>query len=397
MFISISALYNIKWPTHEAAGYYISRGRGYHSSYGGVENAIREITLEMSSSGLQLGVCGISDSPKACPDRPHNITLVNCPAWLYKHLGQHSATLYCMAKSLLRWRPRVMVVFASGPNITTPILKLFGVHVISSLRAVDSSRDKWGAVSRRILKVGEYCAWRYADRFTVNSQQMVELYAPRRPDVVFLPNGARAASEGVDRSIEEAGLTRNGYFLFAARLDPVKRLHLLLQAHANMPSEQRLPLVVAGGHSKCHQYVRSLTQQAHESVVFLGHIKQSQLAPLMRHCRAFILPSTLEGMSNSLLSAMAAGKAVLASDIPPNKDVLQDPDALFLKDDVASLSSGLVRLAKDERFAISLGERLRARAEKNHDWASTAAALLSMAEVYLKPSQHYPRSVSDER
>lgn len=372
-------------------------GRGFHSSYGGVENAIREIALEMSVNGLQLGVCGVLDRNQSSNSRPDNITLVDCPKWVYKHFGQHGVTLYCMLKSLLIWRPRVMVVFASGPNIVVPFLKLFGVYVISSLRAVDSSRDKWGPISRCILKAGEFCAWRFADSFTVNSQEMVELYRGRREDVVFLPNGARAATQGLDETIENLGLKCNGYFLFAARLDPVKRLHLLLQAHADLPSESRLPLVVAGGHSKSQYYLDSLTSLANTQVVFLGHLEQSELAPLVRHCRSFVLPSALEGMSNSLLTAMATGKAILASDIPPNRDVLQDQDALFLYDNVASLRSGLKRLANDPLFAASLGKRLRQRAELNHDWGVTAGTLQELALLYLKPQQNYQRSAQDER
>jgi len=373
-------------------------GRGFHSSYGGVENAIREIALEMSLSDLRLGVCGLQGSLESDNESyPNNITLIDCPYWVYKCLGQHGMTLYCLVKSLLLMRPKVMVVFASGPNVFTPVLRLLGIKVISSLRAVDSERDKWGVVSRQILRFGEYCAWRYAHHFTVNSMEMVRRYRTCRQDVVFLPNGARVANRGSDRVVEKFGLNRNDYFLFAARLDPVKRLHLLLRAHASLPEALRLPLVVAGGHSKSERYSQSLTDQSNQAVWFLGHLEQSELDPLIRHCRAFVLPSVLEGMSNSLLAAMATGRAVLASDIAPNADVLQDNQALFLSDNVASLTAGLQRLAQDKLFASVLGLRLQQRAESNHDWAHTATILFELAQDHLLANQSYSRGAHNER
>lgn len=349
-------------------------GRGFHSNYGGVENAVRQISRQiMTRSSTELIVYGTDESEVATS--PHDSADVRCvyaPGAVYRMLGQHGATLVCVIHALAVLRPDVVLVFASGPNVFVPLFRLFGIPVVSSLRARDSARDKWGVASRQILRMGEYFAWRFANVFTANSEELIAFYKPRRPDARFIPNGCVAESDEPSSLMTSLGLTSEGYFLFAARFDPVKRLHLLLDAHSRLNESVRLPLVIAGGHSKSAQYLTQLKQYESDKVIFVGHLSAQELSPLMANCRAFLLPSVLEGMSNSLLSAMASGRAVLASDIRPNADVLLNDAALFKKDDVVSLQQGMQRLAMDAAFAQRLGEQLQQHAATTYSWQKTA-------------------------
>ena len=57
-------------------------------------------------------------------------------------------------------------------------------------------------------------------------------------------------------------------------------------------------------------------------VHFLGH--RSDAAQLSAQFDVFCLPSAFEGMSNSLMDAMAAGVPVVVSDIPSNTELVED-------------------------------------------------------------------------
>jgi glycosyltransferase involved in cell wall biosynthesis len=170
--------------------------------------------------------------------------------------------------------------------------------------------------------------------------------------------------------------------LFAARLDPVKRLHILLEAHAKLPETSRLPLIVAGGHVKDQRYKQQLIAMASLDVIFLGHISKKDLDPLMANCRAFILPSVLEGMSNSILSAMAAGKPVLAADVPANSDLLNYKDALFTADNCNELHDKLAILSTDNKFFATLGEKLKERAKTEYSWATTSEEFYQLSKSF---------------
>lgn len=359
-------------------------GRGIFSNYGGVENATREIVLQMSQEkNVNINVYGVQTENDNKFSLPANVRTTFIPGFIYKYLGQHGYILFCILNVLFLNRPKVVILFASGPCVFAPLLRLGGIKVITSLRAFDSARDKWGKVSRTILQFGEYCSWRFADEFTANSKEMISVYSKYRYDAHFIPNGAKRIVNANINELKNYGLKPNHYLLFAARLDPVKRLHLLLEANERLPDSIRLPLVIAGGNVKDEAYEKELRKYESQSVIFLGHIKSKQLEPLMKYCRAFILPSILEGMSNSLLSAMANSKAVLAADIVENSDVVECKEALFEKDNVDDLYEKLIKISTDTHFCNNLGEKLGAIAREKYSWPVTSAMFFKLINNHI--------------
>jgi len=353
-------------------------GRGIYSNYGGVENAIREISLEMSSKPIIINVYGVKGEDDNTFKKPENINSINIPNIIYKFFGQHGFILYCVLHILLTSRPTVVIIFASGPCLFTPIFRIFGIKVITSLRAIDSARDKWGLISRNILKLGEFFAWKYSNIFTVNSKAMFNYFSPKRSEVNFIPNGAKRISPDFSTELSQYGLINKKYFLFAARLDPVKRLHILLEAHSKINECEKIPLVVAGGNVKDKKYEEHLKTYSNDNVLFLGHLNSRQLEPLMKHCRAFILPSILEGMSNSLLSAMASSKAILAADIPENRDVVKLEEVLFQRDNADELKNKLEKFISDDEYCNIIGQKLYEISKKEYSWKTTAEKFYSL-------------------
>lgn len=348
-------------------------GRGLFSSYGGVENATREITKQLSKrDDLNVVVYGVEGELDESFIRRSNLKTVGIQRKIYQLFGQHGFIFACVFHAMFVLRPAAVILFASGPCIFAPLLRLAGIKVITSIRSMDSDRDKWGVISRTILKAGEYCAWKFANHFTANSKKIVESFRAKREDAQFIPNGCNALESRVSDSLEKYGVTHNNYLLFAARFDPVKRLHLLLEALSELPSEEKLPLIVAGGNSQCAEYEDKLKAYQSDNVIFVGHLSSSELAPLMANCRAFVLPSVLEGMSNSLLAAMANKKAIIAADIAENRDVVELDSALFKQDDLVMLQESIIRVSTDEAFCHELGEQLGSIAKEKYSWESTA-------------------------
>jgi len=358
--------------------------RGIFSNYGGVENATREIVLEMSQEkNVYINVYGVQSEDDNKFALPENVKMTFIPDFIYKYFGQHGYILFCILNVLFINRPKVVILFASGPCVFTPLLRFGGIKVITSLRAFDSDRDKWGKVSRTILQFGEYCSWRFANEFTANSKEMISVCSKYRHDAHFIPNGAKRIIDTNITELETYGLKPNHYLLFSARLDPVKRLHLLLEANQRLPDSIRLPLVIAGGNVKDKAYEKMLRKYESQSVIFLGHINSKQVDILMKYCRAFILPSVLEGMSNSLLSAMANSKAVLAADIVENSDVVEYKEALFEKDNINDLYEKLIKISSDIPFCNDLGVKLGAIASEKYSWRATSTMFFELIKKHV--------------
>jgi glycosyltransferase involved in cell wall biosynthesis len=82
-----------------------------------------------------------------------------------------------------------------------------------------------------------------------------------------------------------------------------------------------------------------------------------------------------------LFEYMAAGCAVVTSDLPALRDVLSEDDAVWFRPgDPAALAAGIGALARDPERARKLGERLRETA-RLFTWQARAEKLAKMLKA----------------
>jgi glycosyltransferase involved in cell wall biosynthesis len=110
----------------------------------------------------------------------------------------------------------------------------------------------------------------------------------------------------------------------------------------------------------------ALEQRASSSgadVVFLGAC--TDVAAVLGDADIVASASHEEGLSNSLLEAMAAGRAVVATDVGGTRELLGDAGILVPARDPAAFAHELERLIRDERHRQQLGVAARARAHEH--------------------------------
>lgn len=97
-----------------------------------------------------------------------------------------------------------------------------------------------------------------------------------------------------------------GYFLSTARLEPLKRVDLLVRAFKRMPS---IRLVISSGGSELPR-LRALAADS-PNIRFTGWLDDHQLAELMGRARATLYLPVDEDFGMSPVESMAAGKPVI--------------------------------------------------------------------------------------
>ncbi|MCU0962625.1 MAG: glycosyltransferase [Pirellulaceae bacterium] len=168
-------------------------------------------------------------------------------------------------------------------------------------------------------------------------------------------SGAAARAElGVDSGAFVVGVI--------GRLDPIKDHDTLLAAHRRLRAA--LPgavvLVVGDGPERPR-----LMASAPQGVRFLGN--RSDIPALLRALDVFVLPSINEGISNTILEAMASGVPVVASRVGGSPELVEDgvTGRLFPVGDIDALTVLLQAYAASPELAARHGTLGRRRAEQD--------------------------------
>ena len=142
------------------------------------------------------------------------------------------------------------------------------------------------------------------------------------------------------RPIEDEKLRNENYFLAVSSVKANKNFESVLKAfEIVLESNPNLRLYIVGDcNDKNFQTINIDQYKNNPSIKFLGRVSDEELVKYYSNAQGFVFPSLYEGFGIPVLEAQACGCPVLASDIPPLKEVLGD-SALFCNpleiDDIA--------------------------------------------------------------
>jgi glycosyltransferase involved in cell wall biosynthesis len=344
--------------------------KGIPAAHGGVERHVEELGAGLVALGHDVTVFTRPNYSDRSMKSYRGMTLRCLPTLGTKRFD---AIVHSVLATLVCWTGGydILHYHAMGPCLASPLARIRGRRIVATIHGQDWRRGKWGRGASLVLRLGEWMALHVSDATICVSECLSQEY--RRAtgcDVRYVPNGVTIDS-GQDMSVlSEFGLTPGEYLLSVGRLVPEKGVHYLINAHKR--GGINLPLVVVGGSSATDEYARALELMSDDGVVFAGYQYEARLAALFRHAALFVLPSDLEGLPIVLLEAMAYGTPVLASDIPPNVEILGGNGAYFTAGDEDSLTEALaVCLARlCEMKAES--KALQAEVLAHYDWACVA-------------------------
>ena len=185
-------------------------------------------------------------------------------------------------------------------------------------------------------------------------------------------------------AVDESTLPPRPRVIFTGRIHPQKNLDVLLRAWPAVTRRTGASLILVGkGPERDRLAELARTLGVEGRVHFLGEVDDP--ADLLRASDAFVLPSIAEGMSNSLLEAMAASLPCLASAIGGNTDLIQHGhDGLLLPPgDASAWSSALVQVLENPTFAQELGASARRRIEEEFSMRVVADRYLALYRQML--------------
>lgn len=287
-------------------------------------------------------------------------------------------TLWRLKQLIAEWKPDIVHswLFAANASARFVAGKRTQPPVVVSERCVDSWKSGWQ------LRVDRWQIARTA-RLIGNSQAVADFYRNIGvPDakLAVIPNGIEVPPPGCadrDERLREFDIPPGSRVMgYVGRLARQKRVHDLVWAMQLLKQmTDRVYFLVVGDGPERKNVLRLARHFGCDNLVrFAGH--RDDATSLMELFSVFWLASDFEGMSNSIMEAMAAGIPVVATDIPPNRELIVDGQTghLVKVGDSVGIAQFTDRLLADPDRLKQFGEAGRERMRREFSVEKMVAA-----------------------
>jgi len=371
--------------------------KGLPSKHGGIETHVEQLSTRLAREGHDV-VAYVRPWYSSGLDRYNGIRLISLPSIHTKHLDAITHTFISLVHASLVLAPDVMHIHGVGPSLLAWLPRLLSPSsvVITTFHCIDREHGKWGSFARWMLQVGEKMCVKFAHETIAVSKTLrnyIEVAYHKRTH--YIPNGispVRVATSDV--LLEPFALRSRNYVAMVSRLVPHKGAHVLIDAWKRAKTQRPelfadLKLAIVGGSAFTDSYVHDLKQMAQgdQSIVFTGFQRGDVLRALFAGAKCMVHPSYSEGMPIAVLEAMSYGKAVLASDIPENMEVVKGHGVSFATGDAQDLADQLVALLSDEMHLASIGHMAREFVETDFDWDDITRETLKVYHYQVRQHQ----------
>jgi glycosyltransferase involved in cell wall biosynthesis len=274
------------------------------------------------------------------------------------------------------------VFLSTNSYLTTWMLRIPAVPVIYDMIAFDrSQRPNRRSVMIERLTLG--LAVRRSRAFIAISHATAEDFERRFPAaagrVTVAALGVAPQLTATRPSVDDSALPRAGFVLAVGTLEPRKNLPRLVAAYKLLDEDlqREHPIVVVGDVGWQVNDTITKLRSLGDRCVLLGHVSDRVLAELYRRCAVFCYPSLYEGFGLPVLEAMAAGAAVVTSNVSSLPEVGGDAVEYANPRDPASIAQAMARVLSSPERRAAMGVAARERAAL-FDWRITADTVLQV-------------------
>ena len=227
-----------------------------------------------------------------------------------------------------------------------------------------------GKTSGKISRSYEKDALTWADAITVISQEAYTYYTKLGFEVVHVPNAIDIQSipKEKDRRYPKQ-------VIFAGRLSREKGIISILGMAKKLPDTIHVLILGSGPEEERVKEATKTIPNLH----FLGYQPREITIPLIRGSDILIQPSIIEGISSTILEAMACRTPVIATRTGGNKEILEHNKTGILVQSESSdeMIEEILNLISDKKKGKSLTEEAFDQVKK-YDWSNVGRLYLNI-------------------
>ncbi len=355
---------------------------------GGAGRAIAQLCAALGALGFDIEVW--TQAPAAGPrmDFPFRVKYFATGRKAQFQTNIPSILLYSLRTFLRgifhrRFRPDAIFSNTAIPTgcVGACLGRFLGVPNIIWYHGADVHENR-SAGARALYRLMLKAAWRHTALHCfvgAGLMRMAESYggltAPRMVLPLFadhvVPIAAPASVPAyiVDTAPTQGVKRARRVFLFAGRLEPVKKPFLFLDAIAWLAEQKRLPsdagFRILGGGSLYHPLRKKIASLGLNAWVSLEPAVSGQaMAQVYAEAYALVLTSEVEGFPLTILEAGLCGVPSIGSDTLGINEEIEDglTGLLFPKDDAVACARAMLRVLEEEGLRDQLGGHAQAAA-----------------------------------
>jgi glycosyltransferase involved in cell wall biosynthesis len=342
--------------------------RGVPARYGGFETCAEELGKRLAARGHAVTVWNRKGFYPGRPGAHLGMTLRYAPALRLRALETLSHTLFSAFKALPAGAD-AWIVFNSANAPVLALARPRKARVVINVDGLEWKRGKWSALGKAYYRAAERMAARLPVEIVTDSRAIGEYFKEHYGrETCYIPYGAELSQSRDPSLISRFGLRPGGYFLQVTRFEPENNPLLTVRAFEGLDTAKKLVLV--GGSKYKGRYQKEIEAAAalDPRVVFPGFIYDKDiLRELLTNAFAYVHGNEVGGTNPALLEAMAAGRYIIARDVPYNVEVLGGAGVYFCKDEGDLREKMAWALANPEKLP-GFGESARAIITKRYDW-----------------------------
>jgi glycosyltransferase involved in cell wall biosynthesis len=360
---------------------------------GGAANATYYLLREFGKrNDLSVDLVTSSASGSFSEDHPaDNITIYRLPIrkksihyWTMAEIMSYSTQARSFIKKLDPKQYDLIHAFFGIPCGALAYEYRKGVPYIVSLRGSDvpGFNDRF-SFQYTFLKPIIRRVWRQAAAVVANSEGLRNLAHQTDPsipiDIIY---------NGIDTSeftVREKRSDDRFVVLTVARLIPRKGIDNLIRAIPEVLDRYPDLLVRIIGEGNLESELRGLAKNlgVADHVEFLGYIPHEELPGYYATSDVFVLPSRNEGMSNTVLEAMAAGLPIITTDTGGTRELIAGNGLVIPQGQPDAIAGAILQYLSDPQLRQNHGNQSRALSELA-DWKQVAEQYITYYRRFLR-------------
>jgi glycosyltransferase involved in cell wall biosynthesis len=335
---------------------------------GGCENMLLR-TLPLLSDFEHIIITLKKEGELSPKFKENNIQVINLDQKSLLNLSSYKRLLNIIKKI----HPDIIITYLFHADVIGRLFiqKRTNLKVIPFLRTTYNHKKYW------IPRLFEKLTYKQVPHYLANSESVKEFITKIGADknnVTVIPNGI---DTGFYDKIPRDEKLRKSFGIKKEDLNIicVANLHInkghkyLFEAFENIYKENKnINLLIVGDGDEKENLLKQIENyQSKNNILFLG--KRNDVPRLLKISDIFVLPTLFEGMSNAIMEAMASGLPIITTNIPENKELIENKKTGFLipVKNSEKIADKIIYLLENQNKRENIGKKAKNQIAENFE------------------------------